>query len=70
VPGLRCTQPGGRVDQMGEVNRLIPLGIGEAGRVDATQLELGLDRLACQEPESAPMFRLGFNSVSALSDRG
>jgi hypothetical protein len=32
VPGLRCTEPGGRVDQMGEVNRLILLATRQTMR--------------------------------------
>jgi hypothetical protein len=44
---LWCAGPGGRVDHVGEVSRLIPLGVAETKRADADRPTggLGFDRL-------------------------
>jgi hypothetical protein len=39
MPRLRCTEAGCGIDQVGDVSRLIPRSIGEAGRADADPFE-------------------------------
>jgi hypothetical protein len=71
VPGLWWAGPRGRIDQMGEVSRLILLGIAETERTEVDPLGGSVSTgSACQEAIVGSNVPLGINSVPASGGAG
>jgi hypothetical protein len=70
MPGLRCARPGRRVGQLGQVSRLILLGIGETERADADRSGSARTGSVSQEAVVGSNVPFGINSVSSSANAG